>query len=482
MPALQETHTDSSNQYQDWSDENDPSDPRNWSTSRKVLTTVICCLIGFITTMAASIYAPGTEQVQADFGVSSTVSILPLSTYTLGLAFGPVISSPLSETFGRKAVFVLTLPLFDVFVVGSGLSRSIGSLITCRFFAGLFAAPGVSVTAATIADCLPPSSRAVPLAIYYSVPFMGSALGPLVGGFAVQSRGWRWTCWAVLLPAALIHPSALFLRESYKATILRRRARAHGVAALPGSHQTFRQALSKLATSTIIRPLHMLGTEPLVGFICLYTGFQFALLYTFVVTTPWVLRKVYGFSPSGQNLSFLGLVTGCLVASCVLILVDRFFYQPRYKQLQAAREQAVGRPELPPETKLLAALYGSLMLPTGLFWFAWSTRPSVHWINSIIAQAVIMLGSLLIYVPCSFFMLDVYGSKYGASSSGASSLSRYTLSAAFPLFVTQMYERLGVDWGSSLLGFLALAMAPIPWLFSRFGPALRARSAYEHGT
>lgn len=93
-----------------------------------------------------------------------------------------------------------------------------------------------------------------------------------------------------------------------------------------------------------------------------------------------------------------------------------------------------------------------------------------------------MLGSILIYVPCNFFMLDVYGAKYGASSSGASSLSRYTLSAAFPLFITQMYEKLGVAWATSVLGFMSMAMAPIPWVFYYYGPKLRARSSYEHGT
>ena len=47
---------------------------------------------------------------------------------------------------------------------------------------------------------------------------------------------------------------------------------------------------------------------------------------------------------------------------------------------------------------------------------------------------------------------------------------------------TPMYEKLGVAWATSLLAFIAMAMAPIPWVFHYFGPRLRARSAYEHGT
>lgn len=458
----------------DWTDHHDPKNPRNWTVLRKTLSTLIICSIGFTTTLGASIYAPGHAQVQDEFHVSTTVALLPLSAYSLGLAFGPMISSPLSETFGRKLVYLLTLPLFDIFMLGAGLSQNITSLIICRFLAGLFAAPGVSVAAATISDFTYPNQRVIPLAAYYSIPFIGSAIGPLIGGFAVEAKGWRWTSWVVLIMAGAFHPSALFLRESYKTIILQKEARKIGVAD-GGSGGSTSMRLRRFVTSTIVRPMHMLITEPLVGFICLYTGFQFALLYTFVVASPWVFETVYGFSLSAQGLSFLGLVAGCVVAPFILIAMDHLLRARKVEQEQESQG-------FNPEQKLYTALYGSLVLPVALFWFGWTARPEIHWISPVIAQGTALLGSILIYVPCNFYMLDVYGSKYGASASGASSLSRYTLSAAFPLFVTQMYEALGVGWATSILGFAALIMAPIPWLFYYLGPRLRARSSYEHGT
>lgn len=467
--------TVNSSNLTDWDGEHDPENPRNWSFARKFLSTTIICSIGFVTTLGASIYAPGHDQVKHAFNVSTTIALLPLSAYSLGLAFGPMISSPCSETFGRRFVYLLTLPLFDIFTLGTGLSQSIASLIICRFFAGLFAAPGVSVAAATISDFTAPERRAGPLAAYYSIPFIGSAIGPLIGGFAVEGENWRWTAWVVLIMAAVFHPPALFLRESYKTIILQRRARKMGVDRHLAKAKTNVQALRRFITSTIIRPLHMLTTEPLVGLICLYTGFQFALLYTFVVASPWVFKTVYGFSLSAQGLTFIGLVAGCIMAPFILVSVDI-----------AARKHTPARQttqsSFNPEKRLHTALYGSLILPTALFWFAWTSKPTIHWISPIVAQGTALLGSIMIYVPCNFYMLDVYGSKYGASASGASSLSRYTLSAAFPLFVTQMYEALGVGWATSVLGFVALAMAPIPWLFYCAGPWLRARSVYEHGT
>lgn len=449
------------NESKSYSAMTDQKHPRDWSTTRKIISTIVVCGIGFTTTVGASIYSPGHEQVQKEFNVSTAVSLLPLSAYTLGLAFGPMISSPLSEAFGRRFVYLITLPLFDIFIVGVGLSRNIASLIICRFFAGLFGAPGVSIAAATIVDYTAPSNRVIPLCTYYSMPFTGSALGPLLGGFAVNARGWRWTAWIVLIMAAALHTPILFLRETQTS-----KSRGNSGGSIWDSAKHF-------ITTTVIRPLRMLLTEPLVASICLYTGFQFALMYTFVVASPWVFHTVYAFSPQAQALSFLGMVTGCLMAPPVLITVDWLM-----------KRQHPPSPQLPstPEHRLHAALYGSLVLPAGLFWFAWTARSPIHWISPICAQGVTLLGSILIYVPCNFYMMDVYGSKYGASASGASSLTRYSFSAAFPLFVTQMFERLGVHWATSLLGFVALAMAPIPWCLYRAGPGFRARSAYEHGT
>ncbi|RDW64514.1 MFS transporter [Aspergillus mulundensis] len=465
---------------QEWDSDDDPGNPRNWSTLRKTLTTIVIGLIGFATTVNASIYSSGHEQVKHAFDVSTTVSLLPLSAYSLGLAFGPMISSPLSETFGRKFVYLLTLPMVDLFTIGVGASQGIASLIICRFIAGLFAAPGVSVAAATITDYTHPEARVIPLGIYYAVPTIGSSMGPLIGSFVVEQKGWRWTAWTPLIMAAIVHPPALFIRESYKPILLRKRAEKILGDGIPVRRQTATTLFKEFITSTIIRPLHMLFTEPLVGFICLYCGFQFALLYTFVVASPRVFGSVYNFSPSAQGLSFLGMVAGCICAPVVLFTVDRLVQT--HPTLRVRNNSTEGGGSSPPELKLYTAMFGSLILPTGLFLFAWTANPTIHWIVPIIAQGLTFLGSMLIYIPCNFYMLDVYGSKYGASASGASSLTRYMLSTAFPLFVPQMYGVLGVGWATSLLGFLAAGMAPIPWVFFYQGPGLRARSGYEHGT
>lgn len=42
-----------------------------------------------------------------------------------------------------------------------------------------------------------------------------------------------------------------------------------------------------------------------------------------------------------------------------------------------------------------------------------------------------------------------------------------------------VYSSLGIPWASSLLGFIAAALAPVPWVFFRYGPTLRKKSSYD---
>lgn len=76
-------------------------------------------------------------------------------------------------------------------------------------------------------------------------------------------------------------------------------------------------------------------------------------------------------------------------------------------------------------------------------------------------------------------MIDVYGPLSGASAMAANGLLRYMMGASFPLFTVQMYDKLGVKWATMLLAFVCMFMVPIPWIFYKFGPGIRKRSAFS---
>lgn len=67
---------------------------------------------------------------------------------------------------------------------------------------------------------------------------------------------------------------------------------------------------------------------------------------------------------------------------------------------------------------------------------------------------------------------------YAASVLAANSVLRSLFGTAFPLFTTQMYEKLGNQWASALPAFLVLSCLPFPFLFHKYGPQIRSHCKY----
>lgn len=190
--------------------EEDPANAHNWSQASRVFHSIVpgrsvillhvciliisswCCIHSVRRrpylhikdstayknrALASSLYTPAIKAVQKEFDVSAVIAIFPFSFYVLGLAFGPMIGSPLSETLGRRRVYQISLPVFALFILGSGFAKGIGTLVVCRFLAGLWGSPALSIGSATVSDVWPPAHRAIPMAAYVAAPFMGPALG-----------------------------------------------------------------------------------------------------------------------------------------------------------------------------------------------------------------------------------------------------------------------------------------------------------------
>ena len=67
---------------------------------------------------------------------------------------------------------------------------------------------------------------------------------------------------------------------------------------------------------------------------------------------------------------------------------------------------------------------------------------------------------------------------FSASAFAGIGLVRNITGAGFPLFGRQMFNTLGYEWAGSILGFLSLLLVPIPFVLSRHGRTLRARSPW----
>lgn len=138
---------------------------------------LLAALIVTHSTFASSVYTPSVVEVSKHFHVSVEAATLPLTLYVLGLGFGPIISAPLSETFGRKIVYQTLLPISLLFTLGAGCAHNIGTLLVCRFLAGLIGSGALAIGAGTNSDLNPPLTRGPASAVFLLAPFAGPAFG-----------------------------------------------------------------------------------------------------------------------------------------------------------------------------------------------------------------------------------------------------------------------------------------------------------------
>lgn len=120
-------------------------------------------------------------------------------------------------------------------------------------------------------------------------------------------------------------------------------------------------------------------------------------------------------------------------------------------------------------------MVGSFTIPICLFWFGWSARSDIHWIMPIIGSSFFGIGSFALFNAVLPYLSDAYPDNVASVLAG-NDLMRSAFGAGFPLFATAMYNKLGVNWASSLLGFLGIAFIPIPFVLYKFGKKIREKS------
>lgn len=161
------------------------------------------------------------------------------------------------------------------------------------------------------------------------------------------------------------------------------------------------------------------------------------------------------------------MVIGSFLALPIAVLWDTY--------RQSANNR--GRPWASKEEyqRLPVACLGGPLFSIGMFWIGWTAMKDIHWIVPVLGGLFLGVGFVLIFVALFNYLVDSY-KIYSASALGASSISRSAFGVVLPFAARPMYNSLGIGWACSLLGFLGLLFAFIPFIFIRFGERLRQSS------
>ncbi|KAL5358269.1 major facilitator superfamily domain-containing protein [Aspergillus floccosus] len=449
--------------------------PPEFPLARKLHIVVAGVYFVFNSSLGSSLASGAHNAMAGDFNIPSDDlrMVLPTSLYMAGFAIGPLIFGPLSESVGRKPVLITTFAMYLIFTMACALAPNFPALVVFRFLCGLGGSAPNAVLGGLFSDIYTdPHHRGLVMSWFMFATTFPPLLGPIISGF-VSTESWRWAFWAGLIIGGAGFPLILTIPETFYPVLLRRAEKAlsgkrrHSLPA-GGSCAQMRRFCNK-ARAVLSRPFVMIIREPIVACCSLYLALIYSLLYLFFQAYPLVFQGLYGMSAGVGALAFLPILPGSIIAFLIFFLYSSYHTKASKAGLAWSKVEEYRR--------LPLACIGAPFIPIALFWLGWSSKLSIPPAMPMMSGIFFGIGYLLIFMALLNYLTDAY-KQFSASANAAASTLRSIFAVCLPLATTPMYNNLGINWASSLLGFFSIAVAVIPFVFIRYGAWIRDNSPF----
>jgi EmrB/QacA subfamily drug resistance transporter len=165
-------------------------DPTGGRSPWPALWTMV---IGFFMILVDStIVSVATDAILVGLQTDLNSVVWVTSAYLLAYVVPLLVAGRLGDQFGPRNLYLIGLAIFTAASAWCGLSGSAGMLITARVFQGFGAALMTPQTMAVITRTFPPDKRGTAMGLWGSVAGVAILVGPLAGGFLVDTFGWEW--------------------------------------------------------------------------------------------------------------------------------------------------------------------------------------------------------------------------------------------------------------------------------------------------
>ncbi len=308
--------------------------------------TILGSSVAFIEASVINVALPEIQRgLDASVGEMQWIA----SCYTLFLAALTLASGSAGDRFGRRLLFMLGLAGLALSSGAAALAATAGQLIAARAAQGIGGALLVPNSLSLLSSAFPRAERGRAIGTWSAATALTSAGGPILGGFLVDTAGWR-SVFVLVVPLALVTLALTLLRVpevrigKHRPAVdwpgavlatLALGALVFGIITMPGGSRALAFlgvgivflvafAWHELRTPSPMTPPHLFRSRTFVGANLLTLLLYFALTGVFFVL-PFVLVRVHGYSATATGAVYLpfALLVGGLSRSAGG-LADRF--------------------------------------------------------------------------------------------------------------------------------------------------------------
>ncbi|KAF9078033.1 MFS polyamine transporter [Rhodocollybia butyracea] len=421
-------------------EQGDSRNPVNFSRSKKWAITSLACFSTLLASSATSTYNLGFNSMIADLNCTEFQATIGLSLYALGFAVVPLVSASFSEEVGRQPLYYISATGVMFMFLLIAMAQNIQTVLIARFIQGGFGSTWSTMVGGTIADIWQSHERGLPMSLFAVAAIGGTGFGPLYAGWVQMNPKleWRWIQWIQMIITAfdlLLVP--IIMTETRSSVILmgiaKRMRQETGNWRYRARIEDERTKLGTLIWMSCTRPIR----------------FVWGILYCLVESVGSVFIAVHGFNTGQVGTVFVTFIIGAAIG-----FATNFYQDHLYRK---------NFPTRGPESRLYLACCAAVLVPCGMFIYAWSTFSHVPWIALAIGITILIYGIFIIYLAVFTYLADCYG-PFASSALAGQSLCRNLAATAFPLFTQQMYAKLSFKWANTLFGCIACVLMPIPFV------------------
>ncbi|KAK6517180.1 hypothetical protein TWF506_007055 [Arthrobotrys conoides] len=457
-----------------------------FTLAQKKWIVILLTLSAFFSPFSSTVYLPALLPVQQELGITTTQVNLSLTTYLIFQAIAPTISGELSDTLGRRPVYLITFVVYVAACAGLAVQNSLPALLILRMLQSSGSSGTVAIAFGTLADFTTPAERGSYMGFMNSFPLSSPALGPVIGGAIAEAAGWRWIFWFLVIFASLTL-ALLFLAfpetnrkvvgdGSIRPPALNRAVLEKFVS--PKDSWTRRTEDGSIRKKRTIRDMIpnpfrsvLIIFNKDVSVILLVMSIFYASFYAVMASLPKLFSEMYGYNELRVGLSYLAFGTGGILSSIGTgKIIDRDFQSVAKKAgIQVNRKKLDDMSKFPlEEARLKSIWYAMGLCIAATISYGWALSRKPHVAVPLVLQFIIGASNVSVISIISVFLVDLYPTT-PATATASGNLCRCMFGAVSTSVIEVMITKLGVGWTFTVWGSMCLICFPLLEMERRVG-------------
>ncbi|OAQ64368.2 MFS transporter [Pochonia chlamydosporia 170] len=429
----------------------DDADPLNWPKYKKITNLALVSFNAMMALFTAASIQAAFVDISKDLGVSVQRASYLTSLFIAIIGAAPLFWRPLSHTYGRRPIFLVSLLCSLVGNVGCAVSPTYATMGLCRAITAFFISPASSIGSAVVSESFFRHERGRYIGIWTVMVTLGVPVAPLVFGFVAFRVGYRWIYWTLAITNAVQFLLYMFLGSETRyvpnAKPLHQYSRVRQLFGL------YRIDPSPLDPKSFISPLRFTFR------ICVsLAAVSYAMIFLWgcVMTSlemPQIFPEKFGLNTEQVGLQNIGLIVGTILGEQIGgFASDKWMW---------TRELKGRRPD--PEFRLWLSHIGHLLTICGVVvFFVQLDRASDTWnVTPVVGTGIAAAGNQIVTTVMITYAVDCYPED-AAGIGVFVTLVRQTWGFIGPFWFPQMIENIGYARSTAVSTAMIVGVSILP--------------------